>query len=116
MTNDKEIIKKLYKIAQNQQKIIRTLAQATPAREGFYILRDTVEDELQRVFNIQSTIFINITAKSEEDTVTNFDIKIDNIKPDTGNCTTVRSAIDTVLKRDYPQLQMGAVTFNGVAC
>jgi hypothetical protein len=116
MASDKEILRKLYKIAQNQQKIIRKLAQEAPTGLGsdniVFELKEKVETALRQAFNTQSMIFVNVTS---EYTTVNFDVKIQGINADTGNCTTVKAEVADVIGT-YPSLQIGTVTFNGVAC
>jgi lysyl-tRNA synthetase class I len=66
MSDNAEILKKLYKIAQNQQKAIRKLAQeigASPESSGMYAsLEDSIKLSLQKAFPQMTVTSISVTS------------------------------------------------------
>lgn len=124
MTNNKELLQKLYKIAENQQKIIRKLAQtAAPgaAPQGNDPIVSEIELKINRVvkealtkLKIDATPMTAVSSTGPNSLDISIPVTPAIAKPGPTISKAVIDAVALIVPAEYPNFTNNTITFAGV--
>lgn len=122
MTTNKELLQKLYKIAENQQKIIRKLAQTVaPAPQGSDPIVSEIELKINRVVKVAlEKLKLDATPMTAVSSTgpNSLDINISvtpalQVRPGPNIIKAVLDAVTLIVPAEYPNFTNNSITFSG---